>query len=71
MKTLPQFKIGRDKNGNKVCKVSVAGHRAFSIQTNGNLPQTNRYGVCLDTSHEVLAYVDNCGTDRQRRALGI
>jgi len=40
------FTISRDLNGNKVCKVRPLRGRGFSIQTNGNMPETDRKGVC-------------------------
>ena len=64
------YKTGRDKNGNKTLRCSsVEG--SFTIQTNGNLPQTHRDGVTVATDAEVCAYVRRHGTDRQRRILGI
>jgi hypothetical protein len=42
---MTQYNIGRDRNGNKVCRVKPRNGRAFSIQTNGNLPHTDRHGV--------------------------
>jgi len=62
---------GLDTNGNKVCKVKLPPARAFSIQTNGNLPQTHRNGVCEATAGEVQAYVKEFGTPRQRAVLGL
>ena len=62
---------GLDTNGNKVCKVKLPSARAFSIQTNGNLPQTHRNGVCDATAGEVRAYVEECGTTKQRAMLGM
>jgi hypothetical protein len=65
------YKIGRDANGNKLVKVSTSGRGGFSIQTNGNLPQTDRDGVTTATDAEVCAYVSKHGTWRQRRILDI
>jgi len=62
---------GRDANGNKTCKVKLPPARAFSIQTNGNLPQTHRNGVCEATAGEVRAYVREVGTAKQRATLGM
>jgi hypothetical protein len=62
------FSITRDINGNKRLRVSVPGHRAFSIQTNGNLPTTHRDGVCPATVDEVAGYVASYGTDSQKAA---
>ena len=38
------LKLGRDRNGNKVLKISPvhSPKRGFSIETNGNLPKTHR-----------------------------
>lgn len=60
-----------DANGNKIVKVKPASGRGFSIQTNGNLPQTNRDGVGAWTEGEVREYVRKVGTASQRAALGI
>jgi len=60
------YKIGRDKNGNKTVKVTHAGLRGFSIQTNGNLPRTHRDGVGSWTQGEVSEYVKNYGTEKQK-----
>ena len=65
------YSIGRDKNGNKLLRVKTSGRGGFSIQTNGNLPQTHRDGVTSETDAEVCAYVRRHGTARQRRILGI
>ena len=66
-----EYTIGRDTNGNKVVRVKTSGRRGFSIQTNGNLPQTHRDGVTVETDAEVCAYVAAHGTARQKRILGI
>jgi hypothetical protein len=63
------YKIGYDSNGNKVCRVSCGGERGFSIQTNGNLPNTHRDGVCKLTEHEVETYILSHGTKRQKAIL--
>jgi len=63
------FKIGFDINGNKVCRVSCGGERGFSIQTNGNLPNTHRDGVCKLTEDEVETYILLYGTRRQKTIL--
>ena len=65
------YKIGRDVNGNKVVRVSIPGERGFSIQTNGNLPSTERDGADNRwTPGEVADYVKNYGTPRQKELLG-
>ena len=63
------YKIGYDSNGNKVCRVSFGGERGFSIQTNGNLPNTHRHGVCKLTEDEVETYILWYGTSRQKTLL--
>lgn len=62
------YSIGHDRNGNKVCRVKIGDSRAFSIQTNGNLPQTHRIGV-TQAPDEVAAYVASYGTAFQRAAI--
>ncbi len=63
------YKIGRDRNGNKVVKVVPANGRGFSIQTNGNLPLTHKRDVGTWTDGEVKRYVAAYGTVAQRKAL--
>jgi hypothetical protein len=65
------YKIGRDRNGNKVVKVVPAKGRGFSIQTNGNLHRTHRYGIGAWTNDEVKTYVAACGTAQEKRVMGI
>lgn len=65
------YKIGIDRNGNKVCRVAMEGERGFSIQTNGNLERTHRDGVGPWTAGEASAYVRAYGTPRQRELLGV
>lgn len=67
----PQFTLSRDRNGNKTVKVKAGNARAFSIQTNGNLPNTHQHGIVPTTETEVRYYVRSCGTKNQRRALGL
>lgn len=64
------YKIKYDRNGNKICLVTIAGMRGFSIQTNGNLPKTDRNGVGPWTQGEVSDYVKQFGTARQKSLLG-
>lgn len=64
------YKTGRDKNGNKILRCSSVDG-GFSIQTNGNLPQTHCCGVTVDTDAEVCAYVQRHGNERRKRILGI
>lgn len=64
------YKMGRDVNGNKTVRVNPEnGFRGFSIQTNGNLVNTDRNGVTDATGAEVAEYVTAYGTDHQRQAL--
>lgn len=63
-------KLSRDRNGNRVLRVSIPGVRGFSIQTNGNLPKTHRDGVGPWTSSEVRQWVQAYGTKRQKALLG-
>ena len=65
------FLLGRDRNGNKVLRVFAPGGRGFSIQTNGNLPDTDRNGITAATADEVRAYVRRHGTRRQRAIVGV
>lgn len=62
-----------DTNGNKVVKVSGKGIRGFSIQTNGNLPQTHamsKDSMNTDIIHDELrAFCSIYGTERQREIL--
>ena len=65
-----------DANGNCVAKIKVEGHRAFSIQTNGNLPRIHREFTweCENHSHnetEVKNFVREHGTKRQKEICGI
>ena len=64
------FKLSLDKNGNKICKVSGDGFRAFSIQTLGNLSQTHRDGITPQTYGEVSNYVKQFGTELQKSLFG-
>lgn len=65
------FRLGRDRNGNKVVRVFAPGERGFGIQTNGNLPNTHRDGITAATADEVRAYVRRHGTRRQRAVVGV
>jgi hypothetical protein len=68
---MTQYSVGNDRNGNKVCRVKPRNGRAFSIQTNGNLPKTHRDGVGEWTEAEVSAYVRDYGTKLQREAIRV
>lgn len=65
------YRIRLDRNGNKVCRVAMEGERGFSIQTNGNLVETDRNGVGPWTANEVSAWVRAYGTARQRELMGV
>jgi len=66
---LKELKLSRDKNGNKIVVVKVDGHRAFSIQTNGNLSTTHVHGITENTLTHIKQYVDAYGTPAQKRAV--
>jgi hypothetical protein len=51
--------------------VTFPGWRGFSVQTNGNLPRTDRDGVGPWTDGEVAAWVRHYGTLRQKDFMGI
>ena len=53
-----------DINGNKTLKFG-----RYSVQTNGNLPETHRRGVCDSTLAELRDYVNKYGTEKQRAYL--
>ena len=63
------FSIGMDANGNKVLRVMRQNRRGFSVQTNGNLLETHRNGVCDATPGEVRGYVAKYGTEHQKNVL--
>ncbi len=67
----PTYATDRDRNGNRIVRVTVPGARPFSIQTNGNLPTTHRDGICPATAGEVAGYVRQFGTERQKGLLGL
>lgn len=74
---------GIDTNGNRVVKVSIANQRPFSIQTNGNLPNTHRLlrgydkntnlyeGEIESMENEIVDYVENYGSPNQKKSLKI
>jgi hypothetical protein len=68
-----KFKFAMDTNGNKVVKVSAKGKRGFSIQTNGNLPQTHAMtndGMNAHIIHDELrAFCGIYGTKKQQEIL--
>ena len=65
------FKLSMDTNGNQICQVKIPGERGFSIQTNGNLIQTNREGIGSWTKPEVIAHITLSGTERQKRIINL
>ncbi len=74
---------GVDGNGNHVVKVHFPNQRAFSIQTNGVLPNTNRILKSIDDiselsdtdmsaiEKEVNEYVKEFGSAKQKKSLKI
>jgi len=72
-------KIKMDVNGNKVAQVKAAGFRAFSIQTNGNLPELHKLPpgsvlFCDDgywVLQQITDYVRQHGAAKQKQALNI
>ena len=76
------YLIGRslDVNGNSVVKVHTPNRRAFSIQTNGVLPETQRLldrfkPAQLTEAHlesiekEIVNYIENFGSETQKSRL--
>lgn len=55
-----------DGNGNSAVQVRIPKARSFSIQSNGNLPMTHRFGIGDWTDAEVASYVYKYGTKRQK-----
>lgn len=70
-----KLKLIRDTNGNKRLSVAVPGFKAFSVQTNGNLPLTHAMdNDSIDfeiASAELVGYIEYYGTPRQQTALGL
>lgn len=62
---------GVDANGNKVIRVSFPNSRAFSIQTNGNLPKTHAMSKGGYDEKEINQYVKEYGSDAQKKKLKI
>lgn len=71
--------ISKDVNGNKTIKftgnelkaINPNAKRGFSIQTNGNLPETHRNGICQQTINEVVSYINCFGTNNQKVNCGL
>jgi len=59
--------ISRDVNGNTIVKLQFTGCRGWSIQTNGNLPETHRTG--RPDVIEIRRYIMQYGTLRQKRVM--
>ena len=72
--------FGKDRNGNTVVKVRKIHQRAFSIQTNNNLPNTHRFAVAMGLKFDELEpieiflirdeihnYIFHHGTPNQKR----
>jgi hypothetical protein len=62
-----QIKI--DDNGNKIAKVTN-GRNSFSIQTNGNLPETHNGNLAM-VKEEIKNYVSQYGTERQKAIFNL
>lgn len=70
------LRMGRDTNGNRILKVSFRDdRRGFSVQTNGNLPETHNFpfGTFTDyiAEHELRAYITKYGTDKQKTLMKV
>lgn len=63
------MKMGRDLNGNKIVTVSFPGKgiKGFSIQTNGNLPET--HDTNTPVIKEIVDHVTKFGTKRQKQIV--
>ena len=72
--------FGKDRNGNTIVKVRKIHQRAFSIQTNNNLPKAHRFANAMNLKFEELVpieieivrnevenYIINYGTPNQKR----
>lgn len=66
-----RYDIRRDVNGNKCCLYRPAKGKAFSVQTNDNMPETHRLGINPETPQEFAEYISSCGTDYQRDCLNV
>ena len=79
MKTPTKAEIKKDNNGNKIISLTKKGSRGFSIQTNGNLPETHKMEMGKKfnlASHlvvcwEVMTYIKSHGTDKQKSFLSL
>lgn len=59
--------ISRDVNGNSIVRLTFNNARGFSIQTNGNLPETHR--TRKPDFAEIRAYVGKYGTHYQKSLI--
>ena len=72
--------FGKDRNGNTIVKVRKIHQRAFSIQTNNNLPKAHRFANAMNLKFselvpieislirdEIYHYIINYGTPNQKR----
>lgn len=59
--------FGHDANGNRKVSIKVGCHRAFSVQTAGNLPISHREGVL--NVDELRDYIDEFGTKNQKEIM--
>ncbi len=64
-----EYKMSRDTNGNKTVIVKPKVGRAFSVQTNDNLPKTHNEGI--PNKEEVLEWVSIYGTLRQKALVEV
>ena len=78
MKKIKSIEFKHDYNGNKTLSIKFEGHRAFSIQTLGNLPvaHTSTFGdvdakVFAKIESEVEAYLSQFGTRNQKQIAGL
>lgn len=78
MEKIKSIEFKRDINGNKTISVKFEGHRAFSIQTLGNLPtaHSSTFGdvdskVFAKIESEVEAYLSQFGTRNQKQIAGL
>ena len=66
-----RYDIRRDVNGNKRCHYRPENGKAFSVQTNGSMPETHRLGINPETPAEMAEYISSYGTDYQRDCLNV
>ena len=59
-----------DRNGNRVLKVTPNVGRAFTVQTNGNLPKTHANFNRITAFKELKKYIKKHGTTRQKQIMG-